>query len=370
VKAQERSRTTKTTASSDACRNRSDQQALYESRNNRLEPAMRRLCFPIVIAALAFVEPALAAKLDASLVNDAHFPDRAVKGIDPALVRVQVLLDRARFSSGVIDGRGGGNLDKAIANFEKANGLPPDGKLDPETWARLTASSPAPVLVPYTLSQDDVKGPFTRRIPAKMEAMAKLKRLGYRNAIERIAERFHMDERLLHALNPGKDLDRAGTEIVVANVARPEIREKVGSVEVDKAERSVRVFRKDGGLVAVYPAAIGSDEKPAPTGDFAVNKVVHNPTYTYNPEFGFRGVKAKRPFTIPKGPNNPVGTVWIDLTVDTYGIHGTPEPRNIGRTYSHGCVRLTNWDVEDLAGMVEKGTPVIFRDAVQDVTAR
>ncbi|MFC7400391.1 L,D-transpeptidase [Chelatococcus sp. GCM10030263] len=332
---------------------------------------MRRLFISIVLVALAVpLGHAEAAKLDLKAVNDAQFPTRAVKGIDPALVRAQILLDRARFSPGVIDGRGGENLDKAIAAFERANELMPDGKLDPQTWDRLAATSPAPALMPYRLTRDDVKGPFTRRIPAKMEAMARLKRLGYRNALERLAERFHMDERLLRALNPGKRFDRADTDIIVANVARPAIPEKAASVEVDKAERSLRVFGQDGGLIAVYPASIGSDEKPAPSGAFAVNRVVHNPTYTYNPDFAFRGVKAKEAFTIAKGPNNPVGSVWVDLTAETYGIHGTPEPRNIGRAYSNGCVRLTNWDVEDLAGMVEKGTAVIFRDAPQDLTAR
>jgi lipoprotein-anchoring transpeptidase ErfK/SrfK len=332
---------------------------------------MRRLSLSVVLIALAApLGHAEAAKLDLKAVNDAQFPTRPVKGIDPALVRVQILLDRSRFSPGVIDGRGGENLDKAIAAFERANGLPPDGKLDAETWARLAASAHAPALISYTLTREDVKGPFTRRIPAKMEAMGRLKRLGYRNALERLAERFHMDERLLRALNPGKRFDRAETEIVVADVSRPTVPEKAASVEVDKAERSLRVFRKDGGLIAVYPTSIGSGEKPAPSGAFAVNRVVHNPTYTYNPDFAFRGVKAKEAFTIAKGPNNPVGSVWIDLTADTYGIHGTPEPRNIGRAYSNGCVRLTNWDAEDLAGMVEKGTAVIFRDAPQDLTAR
>src|SRR3712207_8258259 len=119
------------------------------------------------------------------------------------------------------------------------------------------------------------------------------------------------------------------------------------------------LFRsKDGKLVAFYPASIGSEEKPAPSGSRKVERVAQNPTYTYNPKYQFKGVKSDKPFTIKAGPNNPVGAVWIDLSIESYGIHGTPEPEKVGKTYSHGCVRLTNWDVRQLAAMVEKGTPV------------
>jgi lipoprotein-anchoring transpeptidase ErfK/SrfK len=131
---------------------------------------------------------------------------------------------------------------------------------------------------------------------------------------------------------------------------------------VEKAARDVRAYDKDGKLVAFYPATIGSSEKPAPSGTFKVRRVAFNPDYHYNPKFAWKGVKAKEPLTVKPGPNNPVGLVWIDLTAPSYGIHGTPDPDKIGKTESHGCIRLTNWDALDLAGMVHKGTVVKFVD--------
>jgi lipoprotein-anchoring transpeptidase ErfK/SrfK len=175
-----------------------------------------------------------------------------------------------------------------------------------------------------------------------------------------------MDLDLLRALNPGRRFDQVGEMVLIANVAvadvKPDEVPKAGTVEVDKERRQVRALAKDGALLAVYPASIGSREKPAPTGTFAVRAIAENPTYTYNPAYAFRGVQAKEAFTIRPGPNNPVGTIWIDLTAETFGIHGTPEPAEVGKTASHGCVRLTNWDVEELARMVEKGTKVVFQE--------
>jgi lipoprotein-anchoring transpeptidase ErfK/SrfK len=124
----------------------------------------------------------------------------------------------------------------------------------------------------------------------------------------------------------------------------------------------LRVLGKDGAVLAVYPASIGSEEKPAPTGSHTVQAVAPKPVYTYNPDYAFKGVKAKEKFVIKPGPNNPVGSTWIDLSIESFGIHGTPEPEKVGKAYSNGCVRLTNWDVEELAGMVKKGTPVVFLD--------
>ena len=205
-----------------------------------------------------------------------------------------------------------------------------------------------------------MKGPFTPEIPDKMEKQAELPRLGYRNPVELIAERFHMDAELLLELNPDKTFDKAGEAIVVANVRADERRDdrkgKAAKIEVLKGDHRVRALAEDGTLLATYPASIGSDEKPAPSGTLKVVGVARNPDYTYDPEYKFKGVKAKEKFTLKPGPNNPVGTVWIDLSEDSYGIHGTPEPDKVGKTASHGCVRLTNWDAEDLAFMVRNGT--------------
>lgn len=336
---------------------------------------MRNLLVGLALAAtLGLVAPAAAkpsrgakaAALTMQTVNDAAPPQRTKgKAPDPLTVKAAVLLDRARFSPGVIDGRPGENLDKAIRAFQAAQEITPDGKLEGDTWAKLAASSADPALVEYKIAAQDVKGPFLKKLPAKMEDMQGLKRLGYTSAREALAEKFHMSEALLQALNPKADFGKAGGKIVVANVSRlgkdPAVKGKVARIEVDKTARTLAAFDGEGKLVAFYPASVGSEEKPAPSGSTEVRAVAENPTYTYNPEFGFKSVKAEKKFTIAAGPNNPVGAVWIDLAIESYGIHGTPEPERVGKSYSHGCVRLTNWGVKELAAMVAKGTMVEFK---------
>jgi lipoprotein-anchoring transpeptidase ErfK/SrfK len=298
-------------------------------------------------------------------VNAAQAAEPPLKGIGPATLKAQVLLDRLRFSPGVIDGLNGENYRHALAAFEKASGFKDDGRIDPEVFAKLTEASPDPALIEYTITADDVKGPFLK-IPKRMEDQADLEKLAYRSAKELLAEKFHMDEDLMVALNPSVAFDEAGVRIVVANVhageTAPDKTEKAAKLEVDKKAHALRALRADGSLLAVYPASIGSTEKPAPSGTHTVRAVAARPTYTYNPEFKFKSVKAKEKFTIKAGPNNPVGSTWIDLSVDTFGIHGTPEPSQVGKAASHGCVRLTNWDVEELSRMVQKDLPVVFQE--------
>jgi lipoprotein-anchoring transpeptidase ErfK/SrfK len=307
---------------------------------------------------------AWAAKLDLSTVNQAQFAAGELKGVDPTVLKAQILLDRARFSPGLIDGRLSENFAKAIGAFQQANGLPSNGKLTPETWSKLIATSAGPVLVTYEVTRKDVRGPFTRRIPARMERMARLRRLGYRTAAEKLAERFHISEQLLRMLNPGIGFRKAGTTLVVPDIGRGDPPAGVARIEVDKGARLVRVLDSSGKWLAVYPASIGSDENPAPSGMAEVKRVVRNPTYHYDPDFAFKGIRTKRPFTIAAGPNNPVGSVWIDLSIESYGIHGTPDPGKIGTTFSHGCIRLTNWDAEDLGSIVQPGTKVEFKNEI------
>jgi lipoprotein-anchoring transpeptidase ErfK/SrfK len=318
----------------------------------------------IVSPALA-AKPATAQKLSPESVNAAQFsaqPGKPSKGLDPVVLKAQVLLDRAGFSPGAIDAVAGENFSKALAAFQRQNGLEPSGKFDEPTWSKLNATSADPVLTEYEITREDVKGPFVREIPSDFEKMAELDRLSYTGPRELLAEKFHMSEKLLKALNPKESFNRAERSIVVANVPQQRNGAKAARIEVDKADRSVRAFDKDGKLIAYYPASIGSTEKPAPSGSYKVNRVAENPTYRYNPVFAWKDVKVQRPIEIAPGPNNPVGVVWIDLTAKTYGIHGTPNPEKVSKTESHGCIRLTNWDARALAKMVSKGTPVDFLD--------
>jgi lipoprotein-anchoring transpeptidase ErfK/SrfK len=300
--------------------------------------------------------------VDLQSVNAAEFSERrskAVKGFDPVAVKAQVLLDRVRFSPGEIDGRMGENFVKAIKAFAAPRGLNADRQLTSELWSALTSTSSDPALVEYTISADDVKGPFLNRVPAKMEQMRGLHRLSYGSAVEALAEKFHMSEALLKALNP-KSSFQAGQTIVVANVTDETGDTKVTRIEIDKSERVLRAYNNTGELVSVLPATVGSTEKPAPSGTFRVTNITRNPTYRYNPAYAFKGVKATEPFVINPGPNNPVGVVWIALSARSYGIHGTPNPSQVSKNESNGCVRLTNWDAKQLAAMVSKGTTVDF----------
>lgn len=276
-----------------------------------------------------------------------------------ALIRAQILLDRSPFSPGAIDGLDGENMRQAIAAFETANGLTVDGQLDAEVFSRLAADS-RPVLSDYVITAQDLAGPYIGALPDDLEGKARLTALGYATLREALAERFHMTEALFDALNPGVDLSRAGQTIVVPAVATPSLAEVV-RIEVDKTSSRVTAFDRSGGVLAVYPATIGSSERPAPTGNLKVVGVAKAPDYTYDPSRLSYG-DGKQKLVVAAGPNNPVGVVWIDLSRDTYGIHGTPDPELIGKTASNGCVRLTNWDAQQLAAAVNPGMDVIFRN--------
>jgi lipoprotein-anchoring transpeptidase ErfK/SrfK len=307
--------------------------------------------------------PAFEAPTDpqAVVVNTTSWPGKAAKGVDPALVRAQVLLARAHFSPGAIDGRNGENLRAAVRAYEAAHQLPVDGKLDTQVWDALTKADGAPAVTSYTITDADVAGPFTPPIPKDdYRAMSKLDQLGYVTPLEALAERFRMDEALLKALNPQADFAMAGARILVAAVRDQPLPAAVAQVEVDKSARQVRAFDAQGQLLAAYPATVGSTERPAPSGVFKVTGVARDPDYTYDPKRLTFGDRSMGKLTIKPGPNNPVGVVWINLNVPSYGIHGAPDPQLVGKVASHGCVRLTNWDARELADAVKAGVKVTF----------
>jgi lipoprotein-anchoring transpeptidase ErfK/SrfK len=198
--------------------------------------------------------------------------------------------------------------------------------------------------------------------------MKDLPKLAYTSAREGLAEKFHMSEDLLSALNPGRHFDRAGETIAVIDTAADQSPEKAAKVEVDKNRQTVQLFDKSNALIGFYPATVGSEEKPSPSGTLKVTEIDRNPTCRYNPDYHFKGVHSRKPFTIKPRPNNPVGTMWINLSADGYGIHGTPFPGRVSKSESHGCVRLANWDAERVAERVSKGTPVTFVDDTKQDT--
>jgi lipoprotein-anchoring transpeptidase ErfK/SrfK len=318
---------------------------------------------PVPAQPAAAPSPTATPVLQPAGVNTAPFTAGTMEAVDrtPALLRAQVLLDRAKFSPGVIDGKPGENVRQAVEAFQTARAMPVDGQLTQAVFDALVQADTAPVLKSYAITADDLKGPFLPT-PDNLLDQSKMQHLGYQTIQEALAERFHMTEDLLNALNPGVDFNQAGAVITVAAAGDDTLPAKVASIEVNKGERAVRAYDDKGQLLAFYPATIGSTERPAPNGALKVANVAQNPTYVFDPSrltFKPKGAPDKRT-VVPSGPNNPVGAVWIGLSQPTFGIHGSDDPVHIGKTSSHGCIRLTNWDAEELASAVKAGVKVSF----------
>jgi lipoprotein-anchoring transpeptidase ErfK/SrfK len=279
-------------------------------------------------------------------------------GVRQDVAALQVLLDRGGASPGVIDGRFGSNVDKALAAYNEINGTNLKSTDAVGIQAALAQSGGDP-FASYTITPEDVAGPYVASIPEDYSQKAKLDCMCYTSVTEALAERFHMDETYLKSINKGVDFNRPGTMIKVANFGKL-VSTPVTRIVADKTKKEVYAYDGSGKLVAAYPATIGSADTPSPTGIHAVSRIALDPNYTYNPNINFKQGQNDKILTVPPGPNGPVGSVWIALDKPTYGIHGTPDPSKIGKTESHGCVRLTNWDARELAKLVSPGVTVEF----------
>jgi len=276
------------------------------------------------------------------------------------ITALEVFLARQGISPGAIDGRMGANVTKAIYAYQQMTGQTLDPNNTDAILEQLRMSGGMPI-VNYTITAADAAGPYVASIPEDYAAKAQMPSLGYTSTTEMLAERFHMDEGYLKALNPGVDFTVPGSTIKVVNTG-PSKTGAVAKILADKGRKQVFAYDANGTLIAAYPASIGSADTPSPSGTVTVERVAFNPGYTYNPKINFQQAGNDKVLNIPPGPNGPVGTVWMALSKPTYGIHGTPDPSRIGKTQSHGCVRLTNWDATELAKMVKPGVVVEFVD--------
>jgi lipoprotein-anchoring transpeptidase ErfK/SrfK len=306
----------------------------------------------------------------------------AAAGPDMKILQLQVVLDRLGFSPGTIDGKTGQTLTIALKGYQAANGLTVSGKPDPATLANLQRFASIPGTVNVKLGASTFAYQYSPNIPHGEDQQADLPALNYRNVTELLAERYHTSPETLVALNPPGTRVKAGSVIRVPNVFNtktdyagnitPQWRQtlvglnvpsgaaQADHIKVSKSAKALRVFDKTNRIIAQFPVTTGSEHDPLPIGQWKIVAADYNPKFHYNPALFWDAKQSDTKAMLPPGPNGPVGVVWLDLSKAHYGIHGTPEPGNIGRTESHGCVRLTNWDAARLATMVGVGTPVTF----------
>lgn len=333
---------------------------------------MKKIVAPLVLAVLAgalpFAHAGQAAQQAVPPQAATQQPGQTVAN-DPAgaeraeferTLRAQVLLDRLHFSPGEIDGAFGSNMRQALTSFQKSRNLQESGKLDEATWNALNGDT-TPTLTNYVLTNEDVAGPF-QPIPEDMMEKAKLPKLGYATPAEGLGEKFHASPELITRLNPGKNLAKAGETIVVPSVHGGPALPAASKVVVSDSRKVLMLFDASERLIAQYPASTGSEHDPLPIGNWKIDGVHPNPTYHYNPKLFWDAEPGDKKATIAAGPNNPVGVAWIDLSKPHYGIHGTPVPKFIGKTESHGCIRLTNWSAAEVAAVVAAGTQVVLQE--------
>lgn len=275
-------------------------------------------------------------------------------------LELQVELHRRGFSCGSIDGVPGAQTEAALRAFQRGAGLRDSGVLDRPTQAVLRISVPA--LEPHTISLEDLAG--LEPMPTTWLGKAERSQLGHATVLERIAERYRANPRLLQRLNPEVDWDAlvAGMVVTVPAVEQALVLRPAALLVIRLEARELEAVDAEGRVVAHFPVSIARKAEKRPVGDLRIMVVVRDPNYTFDPELFSESPEAKeigRKLLIPPGPNNPVGRAWIGLDWPGYGIHGTPDPEKIGRTESLGCFRLANWDALTLLDLVRVGMTVV-----------
>lgn len=291
-------------------------------------------------------------------INNANWSDNIGRGQFPVYARAQVMLNNLHASPGAIDATSGKNFLKAISTFQQMQGFVVTGELTEQTWKALVAKQTTPAFGYYQITAQDLKGPYAASIPRNYAEQAKMKGLHYTRVSEMLGEKFHLDEAFLRKLNPQAKFNSVGERLLVPNV-RNELPNDVSLIVAHKSARQLYLFDSNHRLIGSFPATIGSSGTPSPSGTHSVVKVARNPVYGYSPKNFVQG-KNNKPLSLSPGPNGPVGNIWIALSKPSFGIHGTPNPSLISKTASHGCIRLTNWDANDLGRKVQPGVVVKF----------
>ncbi len=294
------------------------------------------------------------------LVNDAVWTaeDTEQKWPTPSILRAQILLMQNQVSPGALDGMYGKNMLKAISAFEYMNQLPVDGKMDQQVWDLLVQKQKTPVLVDYVISEKDVNYPFVESIPEDYALQAKMKVLDYTSITEMLGERFKFSQRFLKKLN-SQATWFMGETIMVPDFGPEDLRPIARLIAIKKASQ-LYAFDDKAVMIATFPATVGSEDTPSPTGDFTIANIGLNPPYRYDPLNFIQGENMSV-LILPSGANNPVGLVWMGLSKPSYGIHGNPNPEFISKNSSHGCVRVANWDALHIAKRIKKGVQVNLR---------